>query len=59
MSWNWNPKEKELEQFYLKAKEYNCDTVVFGHTHTRKLIKVKYKDVTIINVPRGVHELDL
>lgn len=57
--WNWKPKDNELERFYNKAKEYGRDTVVFGHTHTRELVEVKYKGIKIINVPRGIHILDL
>ncbi len=51
--WNWKPAQYELDLLHEKAKLYNCHTVVFGHTHTKDIVTVKYSGITMINVPRG------
>jgi predicted phosphodiesterase len=41
------------------AKKYNCDTIVFGHTHTKNLYDKMVSGIRVINCPRGKTELYL
>ncbi len=48
-------------------EKHDCVTIVYGHTHTEKYKEVKwvvlrgdqYIKYTIINLPRGLHEVDI
>lgn len=46
-------KEKCLDL----CKKHDCKTIVFGHTHKR--YDELYKDIRIVNAPRGVSKIDL
>jgi len=44
---------KQIELFSRFAKKHNVTTVVFGHTHPKKLIDETHEGIRLINVPRG------
>ncbi len=49
-----NPLEiRYLEGAYSTAIKNNCNVVLMGHFHKKKLIDIKYKGIRIIIVPRG------
>ena len=58
---------KPSQKFEMKCAEimdeWGCDTIVLGHTHTKKLVIHTYvvsgKQYTIVNIPRGRHEVHL
>jgi UDP-2,3-diacylglucosamine pyrophosphatase LpxH len=49
--------QAKLQKAYDIAKSKGCTTIVFGHTHTQKIIDVVYNGVRIVNVPRGMTEI--
>lgn len=51
--------EAEKRAAVKLAKFSNCHTIVFGHTHVKKLIDTKLDGVRIINVPRGITTIDM
>lgn len=51
--------KKKLKKASDLAKEFECSTIVFGHTHPSKLIDQTYNGVRVVNVPRGRTELYL
>lgn len=51
--------EEEIAKAASLAKKYNCRTIVFGHTHVNSLIDIEYDGVRVINVPRGITQLNL
>lgn len=55
----WKPAEDDLERIITLIKLYMPRTIVMGHTHTAKLVSYEKFGITIINVPRGVTEIEL
>lgn len=51
--------KKKLDKLAAHAKSLGCDTIVVGHTHPKKLIDVVHDDIRIINVPRGMTEIEI
>lgn len=49
----WKPKQVEVDRAVSFAREYSCDTIIFGHTHTKERVDFRIGDVRIINVQRG------
>jgi predicted phosphodiesterase len=52
------PKQKYIANALSLAAKYNCHTVVFGHTHIKRIFDQTYPNergeaIRIINVPRG------
>lgn len=54
-----NLKKKHIRICHEIAKKYDVSTVVFGHTHPRRLIIESHDGIRMINVPRGKTILDL
>lgn len=55
----WKPDDAELEKAFQLANTFRCKTVIFGHHHTDTTVDIVYKDVRIINVPRGLTEIKI
>ena len=51
--------KKAKERIYNICKVWHCDTYVCGHKHPKELMDIRYKDIRIIVVPRGVTEIDV
>ena len=54
-----NLSKEEIAKASALAKEHGCHTIVFGHTHVEKIIDVVFDGVRIINVPRGITEIEV
>jgi len=57
--WKQSINNFEVEQATKYCKQSDCDTIVYGHSHTNKLLIKKVNGITIYNVPRGKIVLDL
>ncbi len=55
----WKPSDIEIKRAIQLAKSYGCDTIVFGHTHTDKVVDFTIENIRIVNVPRGKTEIEL
>lgn len=58
----WSPKTltgKQIDQAYNYARNLKCHTIVMGHLHPKKIINIKYRQVRIIVVPRGLTKMPL
>lgn len=60
------PKNEYIGNAVDMVKEHNrkypnnqCDTIIFGHTHVKKVFTETLDGIKIINVPMGVTYLDL
>ncbi len=53
----WKPSSKTIELIVKFAKDNNCSTVIFGHTH--KLYDKPHDGVRIINAGRGRNYYEL
>lgn len=51
--------KKEMRALASYARFYECHTICLGHTHPSILIDVTYKNIRIVNVPRGKTEVIL
>ena len=47
----YKPSQELKDKCWDLCKQYNCDTIIFGHTH--KQCDIFYKGIRIINAPRG------
>lgn len=41
------------------AKEFDCEVIIFGHTHTEKLVDELVDGIRVINLPRGYSEIEI
>ena len=57
VSKEYKPSEELKEKCYNLCKAYECNTIVFGHTHRH--CDIKFKGIRIINVPRGRTIIDV
>lgn len=59
----FDPKNEVIEKCADILSKYSCDTIVFGHTHTKKLydewFEVDDVKVRIVNVPMGRTKIEL
>jgi len=51
--------QKKIELFSEFAKNMGVKTIIFGHTHPKRLIDETHNGIRIINVPRGKTEIIL
>jgi hypothetical protein len=56
---SWPVSYMAREKAWRFAKSYGCHTVVCGHWHPTKVLRIKYKDITLIVLPRGMTEIDV
>lgn len=54
---NGTPSKKLRKKCERYCKEYGCHTIIYGHTHQE--YDGMYKDIRIVNVPRGRTVLDV
>jgi predicted phosphodiesterase len=54
----WKPSQIEIDKAVKFAKEYGCDTIAFGHTHTKERVDFINSGVRIINVQRGMSVIE-
>jgi predicted phosphodiesterase len=57
--WTQSINNFEVEQATKYCKLYDCDVIIYGHSHTKKLLIKKVNGITIYNVPRGKTVLDV
>jgi predicted phosphodiesterase len=57
--WKQRISKLEIEQATKYCKTLDCNIIVYGHSHTKKLLVKKVNGITIYNIPRGRTELDL
>jgi UDP-2,3-diacylglucosamine pyrophosphatase LpxH len=57
--WKQRISKLEIEQATKYCKALDCNIIVYGHSHTKKLLVKKVNGITIYNIPRGRTELDL
>ena len=55
----WKPSQVELDRCFILASSLSCKTIVFGHTHTEKTVDIEYKGIRIVNVGRGMTQIEL
>jgi hypothetical protein len=55
----WPIRQIVKERAYKLAKRFECSIVVCGHWHPTKLVKLEYKGITLIVLPRGKTTLEL
>lgn len=51
--------KEEIQKAAELAKLHKCHTIIFGHTHVKELIDIKFDGIRIINVPRGITEIEV
>lgn len=50
---------KIIDEMFNQANFYEKSTVIFGHTHPKRLIDENHYGIRMINVPRGRTELEI
>lgn len=51
--------QRHIRRAYSFAKSNNVHTIVMGHFHPKRIIDIKFKDVRIIFLPRGLTKISL
>lgn len=57
--WTQTINSFEVEQATKYCKQYGCNVIIYGHSHSKKLLIKKVNGITIYNVPRGKTVLDV
>ena len=55
----WKPSEIEIDRAVKLARDFGCDTICFGHSHTKEIVDFERVGIRIVNLPRGKTEIEL